>query len=578
MNLPMRRTHRCPCAARERGVALILVMLLMLVLSVLAATLVFTARSETFASYSYKLDTQADYVAKAGIETAVNWFRSNRYQAVPQASTTTYYNVTSDGSIFNLYSSNTSPVQCINATASKCPTQNAAVQLISYGSGSNNFPADLNNSSSTLVTTEFANDLKNAAITGDTNNKGYFCINAYLLNYQTVNCPTCAVNPTPMETWLITSQGTWGGSSCTSGVIAQAEEQAIIQPMFQSNWGNALYGYCSVTMSGSSGVCTDAYNSALGPYGGGNPSVASGACSSSSTNVVDSGAGIGANGYVSLGSNVTISGNVTLGNVNYTPPSSCCGTTPTCGYSGGGTVQGSVINSPPVPVPSVPAIPGTGQSGYTTFPTGLVSYITSASLPQTSSSNSTPPTGPFTPPSTFLWPCIASTTCDGTATKPYLISGISLSGGGDTLTLFGGPDYEHPVNYDIDTLSETSKGAIVINGFVVLNVKTSLTITGQGITNAMSSNEPPEALLINTVCSGACVSLGGNGGMSAIVTAPNATVSLGGGGAKGYMVGAVRAANVSDQGGYPVHYDVQLNRLEGVMGQTVISSYSRIKQ
>ena len=63
----------------ERGVALILVLLAMLVLSVLAAAIVFTARSETFAAYNYKLDTQADYLAKAGIQRAVNWFRANGY-------------------------------------------------------------------------------------------------------------------------------------------------------------------------------------------------------------------------------------------------------------------------------------------------------------------------------------------------------------------------------------------------------------------------------------------------------------------------------------------------------------------
>jgi hypothetical protein len=178
----------------------------------------------------------------------------------------------------------------------------------------------------------------------------------------------------------------------------------------------------------------------------------------------------------------------------------------------------------------------------------------------------------------LTWPCIVGTTCTGTAANPYLITDVSLGGGGPTLTIFGGPDYAHPVYYDLSTISETGTGAITISGYVVLNVKTSITITGQGITNAMNSNQPPEALQINTACSGACVSMGGNGGMSAIVTAPNASVSLGGGGAKGYMVGAVRAASVSVMGGYPVHYDLQLNRLEGVMGQTVISSYTRIKQ
>ena len=66
--------------------------------------------------------------------------------------------------------------------------------------------------------------------------------------------------------------------------------------------------------------------------------------------------------------------------------------------------------------------------------------------------------------------------------------------------------------------------------------------------------------------------------MSATVTAPDATVSLGGGGSKGYFIGSIRALNVSDQGGYPVHYDVQLSRLDGTVGQMIVSSYTRIKQ
>jgi hypothetical protein len=50
------------------------------------------------------------------------------------------------------------------------------------------------------------------------------------------------------------------------------------------------------------------------------------------------------------------------------------------------------------------------------------------------------------------------------------------------------------------------------------------------------------------------------------------------GGSHGYLVGAVEAANINDQGGYPVHYDLQLNRLEGTLSPPLISSYSRIRQ
>jgi len=73
------------------------------------------------------------------------------------------------------------------------------------------------------------------------------------------------------------------------------------------------------------------------------------------------------------------------------------------------------------------------------------------------------------------------------------------------------------------------------------------------------------------------VSISGNGAISALLNAPNATVNLGGGGSGGYFVGAVQANNVSVQGGYPVHYDVQLSRAGGTMGVMVTSAYSRRK-
>src|SRR5690348_2485564 len=123
----------------ERGVALILVMLAMLVLSVLAASIVFTARSETFASYNYKLDTQADYLAKAGVQRTLNWLRSSGYRAASPAVALANYQVTSTGAPFNLYISNSSPVKCL-AVGSTCTSSGGTVQLVGYGGGSSNYP------------------------------------------------------------------------------------------------------------------------------------------------------------------------------------------------------------------------------------------------------------------------------------------------------------------------------------------------------------------------------------------------------------------------------------------------------
>jgi hypothetical protein len=130
------------------------------------------------------------------------------------------------------------------------------------------------------------------------------------------------------------------------------------------------------------------------------------------------------------------------------------------------------------------------------------------------------------------------------------------------------------VYYDIDSITDSGQSYIAINGYVVLNVNSTLSLTGQGVLNGIT--QKPEALQINYAGTSAA-SIGGNGGMSALITAPNAEVDLSGGGSKGYLIGSVQAKMVSDQGGYPVHYDVQLNRLTGTLGTMVVSAYSRRK-
>ncbi|HEV2494314.1 MAG TPA: hypothetical protein VG204_14710 [Terriglobia bacterium] len=555
-------------SASERGVSLILVMLALLVLSVLAAAIVFSARSETYASHNYMLNTEADYLAKAGIQQALDWFRSARYQAVPQGQASTYYKVSSDGSTYSLFTANTSPVQCISG----CSSLNSPVELIGYGNGSSNYPS-ISNGGGTVVAAAFASDLVNVRLTGDPDNSGTFSVNAILLGYQTVNTGMPpALTTVPVETWLITSLGTWTGRSSQSGVIATAEEQAIIQPIYTPTWGNAIYGYCAVTMSGSAGVCTDSFNSSAGQYAGGNNHTAAGACDSSSTNVIAAGAGVGANGSVTLGSNVTVAGNVTIG----TGAPSACGT----GYQGSvSSVLGEVVNGPYKPPPAVPAF----RAG---FPTGAPSYSSSQNLPLSviawpstfpAASYNLAPSISSTPPLPAGGLCIDGT-CNGTSTNPFEISNINISGNDTTVQLIGGPDVSHPVYYDIDSLSESGKAQINVSGYVVLNVRTSLSITGNGVTNGISGTVdiPPEAVQINYAGTNG-VSVGGNGAISALVNAPNASVTLGGGGSKGYFVGAINAYNVSDQGGYPVHYDIQLNRMGGAMGVMVTTAYSRKK-
>jgi len=127
----------------SKGVALILVMLAIVVLSVLAASIVFSARSETYASYNYRTSLQADYVAKAGLQRAINFFDSDKYVPVPPDDSKDKYAVSAYASTpVTLYNAKNRPVICLV----DCDNPGRPVTLImSSGSFGGNYPTYLTN-------------------------------------------------------------------------------------------------------------------------------------------------------------------------------------------------------------------------------------------------------------------------------------------------------------------------------------------------------------------------------------------------------------------------------------------------
>lgn len=387
----------------DAGIALILVILALFVLSVLAAAMVFTARSEVFSSYNYRVEAQAEYVAHAGVQKAISFLNDTSasgyapLKPVPDPTIPydpgSYYNLTVyANNPVSLYFSKQSPVTCQGACT-------GGASQVTLGSGGNVYPP-ASATSGTDVVTNWKNALTNQTVSdglpSGSTGYGTFDVTATLLEYHSVNNALLGVpasgctDPSASggicraayEVWQVTSTGSWtGGVSPASGgvAIATVQIQATIAPMYVPYFGNALYGLCNVTMSGN--VCTDSYNSAGGVYGGSVGSCAS-AGSPGGANAAATGAGIGSNGGITLnGTAYNIGGNVSFANA---------ATNPSCNTGFQGTssgVAGSVLPGPAVPTPPAPPMatfcqtpPSTGCYVYSPGPP--ITYINSlASAP-----------------------------------------------------------------------------------------------------------------------------------------------------------------------------------------------------
>ena len=238
----MKRQIRNPRHEAEygaKGVALVLVLLIVMILSTLAAAIVFTTRAEALASYNFRSVTQGEYAAMAGVERALRFFTTPAvYTAVSQADAPTYYDVsTYSTKLGNLYYANDSVVECISGCASVGP--------VVLEDGNSNYPH-----SATI--TEFESLMVEHGITAAANQTGRVTVKAELLEYRLVNDEFFpSVDIKPFEVWKITSTG-WWDSHAGGGTTAQAKVvvEAIISPFYVPLYVNAMYGKCSVELTG----------------------------------------------------------------------------------------------------------------------------------------------------------------------------------------------------------------------------------------------------------------------------------------------------------------------------------------
>ncbi len=134
---PARHTNR------ESGVALILALICLMLISALAAAIIFSTQSELWTTANYRSVTQARYGAEAGLQQTVNWLQSTW---VAPASPNNL-----DGTNFSL---TTFPVKYKGGTCSTSPYCNVVINASAQGlTGTYAFDSATNSTFATAFTT-----------------------------------------------------------------------------------------------------------------------------------------------------------------------------------------------------------------------------------------------------------------------------------------------------------------------------------------------------------------------------------------------------------------------------------------
>lgn len=236
----------------ERGVALIIALLSLLVLSTLGASIIFVTQNEIWTAGNYKLLTQSRYAAEAGLQQTVNWM-INSY---PVPATFTSFDMTKSPAEYN----------------------SSAIVLSAMNGVTGNYPT-------TSVQTAFNSAMNTQPVSGMGVSATY-SVAARLHSMRTVISIGEVVKP--VQVWEVFARG-----EIDAARDAQVELKAKVENVANPTFGYAAFGVdpgcSSVSVGGNAG--TDSYDSRFGTY----------AATQSNT-----GGNLGTNGNVHLGGTSTI--------------------------------------------------------------------------------------------------------------------------------------------------------------------------------------------------------------------------------------------------------------------------------
>jgi Tfp pilus assembly protein PilX len=249
----------------QRGMALILVLVIVFMLSALAAAMMLSNQTDILSVGNYRFATQARFTAEAGAQTAANWFMFT----MPTQTSVTGLNI----SAYPIVDNSGNPVYL----ASTCTTPTNCV-------GTGNYPPD-----SSQITS--FNTMNSGLNSGTTLLAGASTtVKATLLSMQLV--PNSILGNSYVQSWEITSTG---NISAIKPVQVQVVER--IQRPIYSAISNAVFATgsgCDALNFGGN-FATDSYNSTLGTY--------------AATKNTKSGGNVGSNGNLTIGGSAQVGGN-----------------------------------------------------------------------------------------------------------------------------------------------------------------------------------------------------------------------------------------------------------------------------
>jgi Tfp pilus assembly protein PilX len=514
----------------ERGVALIFALFTLLLLSAIAAGLVFMTNTETGVNSNYRSERVSAFAAQAGIEEVRDRMPALNTAAVlpttlPPAAGSVLY-VLNEGAAAGTVQPWTAGNAYMDdemchdfagvqgqqpASNVRCTTSPATAMLVPGTLASpvtSNYP--WSGTAAALpykwvrVTLKESNSVQNYPVNGASTTQVCWNGSNEVLLSGAATCQGMAPSANPV--YMVTSLAV--SSSGKTRKMVQAE--VALSPAQPFPYGLFATGTScpALTFSGGGNTnpATDSYNSAKG--------------GTYNTTQSPTQGDVGANGGVSLTGHAQIGGAVAVPSTAATPPAA---TNPCAGAQGDYNTTGSAGTYLPATYPGNVL----QQAGPYIFP-----------APPNPSPVPTPgspiPSASCTPPAS------------GICAVPGTYGAISLSGK-TTLTLAPGV-------YNIYSLSISGQASVTVNpaGAVVLNFPSTspnpISVSGQGIS---SSSLVPNDFQVNYGGTGT-VSLSGNGASYAVVDAPNAGLTVSG---NGDFYGRVIGKTINYSGNGKFHFD-----------------------